>query len=52
MNMNDDFWTLKAAEAIIRAVNAAHDGDADALKKANNGIAYASAKIKAKRETA
>jgi len=52
MDANKDFWTLKAAETIIRAVNAAHDGDADALKKANNGIAYACSKIKAKRETA
>ena len=49
MDANKDFWTLKAAETIIRAVNAAHDGDADALKKANNGIKNASEKIKAQK---
>ena len=46
---NKDFWTLEAAKSVIRAVNAAHDGDADALKKANNGIEHASEKIKAQR---
>ena len=48
---NKDFWTYEAAKSVIRAVNAARDGDADALKKANNGIAYASSKIKAQRAT-
>lgn len=45
INKHDDFWTLSAATAIIKAVNAANAGDAKELAKANNGINYAFAKI-------
>lgn len=45
INKNDDFWTLSAAAAIIKAVNAANAGDAKELQKANNGINHAFSKI-------
>ena len=45
INKHDDFWTLEAAAAIIKAVNAANNGDAKNLAKFNNGINNAFVKI-------
>tara|TARA_R100000654_G_scaffold64189_1_gene91668 strand:- start:396 stop:554 length:159 start_codon:yes stop_codon:yes gene_type:complete len=45
INKHDDFWTLEAAAAIIKAVNAANNGDAKDLAKFNNAINNAFVKI-------
>ena len=50
MNEKNDFWTLVAAKAVIKAVNAAHAGDAKKLDQANASINQAFKKIRKKRK--
>ena len=45
INKHDDFWTLEAAAAIIKAVNAANAGDTAKLTQANSSINYSFKKI-------
>lgn len=41
-----DFWTLKSAEAILKAHKAAREGDAKKLAQYNQAINFANEKIR------
>jgi len=41
-----DFWTLKSAEAILKAHKAAKEGDAKKLAECNSAINFANEKIR------
>jgi len=51
-NRKDDFWMFEAAASIIKAVNAANEGDAKKLKQSLNGFKHAQEKILADRKGA